>query len=539
MLAAAEIAAGNHEGLLFQDLSFTVQPGDRVGIVGPNGAGKSTLLQVLSGVRHPEEGQVVTDTTVGFLPQTPDFNTSVFEYMDESSGGVLGIGAELDRLYNDYPTDAKGQARLGNLQTRYEEQEGWGLSNRIAAMLDKLGAPANALEKRFGELSGGEQSRVLLAGQLLKNPGVLLLDEPTNNLDSDALTWLESYLSEYKGSVITVSHDRTFLDNTVSRIIEIAGTGDKPTVYQGGYTAYRDEAARALAKHLLDLQAQEKRVKRLDEAIAGLAGLGGKYQDLSHADFYRKKASKIDQRRKALEHRLERMRAQEDFLEKPEEKLSLPLHLSGKSRKGRRIVQVDDLSLSYPNGEPVVQDVSFRVGGQDRVAILGKNGAGKTTLLGAIAGRGNATATSGDVAVHGAFSYMSQTQTQEAVKNSGDSVTNWFKKNVGEIYESDAMSMLVWFGFQRHQLTQRVKTLSPGEVNKLALLGMTYSGNELLLLDEPTNHLDIDGLDVVENVLSEFKGTLMVVSHDRAFLGNIACNRALVVEGGRVREDTM
>jgi ATPase subunit of ABC transporter with duplicated ATPase domains len=534
MLAANELSAGYHEGPLFSDLTFTLQPGDRVGIVGPNGAGKSTLLRTLSGQLQPEAGSVVTDEEIGYLEQTPAFDTKVADYMDQSSGGLVSMGNQLMGLYGHMEEPGIAE-RVGRLQENFETRGGWDIQIRIESILTRLGAPADALHKTFGELSGGEQSRVLLAGQLINNPGILLLDEPTNNLDSEALEWLESYLTGYRGAVIMVSHDRAFLDNTATRIIEIDGSGDRPDIYEGGYTAYREEAARRLARLILDYKAQEKRDGRLADAIAKLTTTGARFQGMSTNDFYRAKASKVDGKRKALEHRLQRLRESDDHLSEPEEPKQLPLKLSGISTKGRRIVCANAVTLGYDDKPAVIEEASFTIHGRDRVAITGHNGAGKTTLLSAIAGN-EANIRGGSLTTYTDFSYMSQTETQAAVRRSKDTVLDWFRGNVGEIYEDEAASLLVWFGFERYQLRQQVKTMSPGEINKLTLLGMTYSGRELLLLDEPTNHLDFDALDVTEHALSAFEGTLAVVSHDRAFLGSIGCNRMLRVSDKMVHE---
>jgi ATPase subunit of ABC transporter with duplicated ATPase domains len=239
-----------------------------------------------------------------------------------------------------------------------------------------------------------------------------------------------------------------------------------------------------------------------------------------------------------LEHRLRRQIAGMDWVTPPEERISMPLHLRAKSRKGQRLISAEGLTLGYDDGEPVLEDVVFTVRGRDRVAIIGNNGSGKTTLLSAIAGN-EGLVLGGSVDTYTEFGYLSQTTAQAEIKQSDRTLLDHFRYTVGAIYEDEAAALLVWFGFDRAQLRQHVRKLSPGEVNKLALLTMTYSGKELLLLDEPTNHLDFDALDVVESALAEFEGTLVVVSHDRAFLGALAIDRTLEVAGHRVTERSM
>lgn len=536
MLAASEVSTGYHDGLLFEGVSLKLHAGDRVGVVGPNGVGKSTLLRVLGGKLQPETGAVVTDSTVGFLEQTPNFAMSVWDYMDESCGGLLSNEQELQSLYEQMGTP-EVDTRVGELQASFEAADGWNARNYITTVLSRLGAPPDAMQKSFDELSGGEQSRIMLAGQLIREPDILLLDEPTNNLDQQALEWLEGFMDGYRGAIVVVSHDRTFLDNTVHSILEIDGSGGTPEVYQGGYTAYREEAARQFARKLLDYEAQEKDVRRTTATIARQTRTGSRFNDTSVNDFYRRKASLVDRKRKALQHRLERTQQSDDYIKRPEQPRRLPLHLSGISTKGKKMIGARALTLSYGvDLPPVIQDATFTIHGKDRVAVLGDNGVGKTTLLSVMARHNEDLIQSGRIEASHDAAYLAQTETQRAVRASSDTVIDWFRSSVGGIYEEEATSLLVWFGFEPHQIRQQVKTLSPGEVQRLVLLGMTYSGKELLLLDEPTNHLDFDALDITEHVLGEYRGTLIVVSHDRAFLSNIGCNRLLTVANTRVTE---
>jgi ATPase subunit of ABC transporter with duplicated ATPase domains len=532
MLTANSIAAAYENGPLFEGLDLTLNPGDRVGVVGPNGAGKSTLLRTLNGDLPPQEGHVASDSRIGYLAQLPDFEEPVTSYVDRMSNGVLSMEQELHSLYPLMGTPDIDK-RVGTLQGEFEARGGWDFHARVSEVFSRLGVPEEAHTKSFGELSGGQQSRVLLAGQLIQEPDILLLDEPTNNLDSEALDWLEGYLSSYKGALVVVSHDRAFLDHTVSKVIEIDGTGGEPSYYEGGYTAYRDEKAKRLARQLLDLEAQDKKENALQDAMTHLrrlsAGAGS-----TRSDFYRAKAAKLDRSRVALQHRLDRMRSSDTWVAEPEERRSLPMKLTGESRRGRRLIAAHDLQLGYDTDSPaVIEDASFTVRGKDRVAIVGNNGAGKSTLLRAIAGNGELVR-GGSLDTYARPGYLSQTETHAVIKQSDHSVVEWYRRAAGPMYEDEAASMLVWFGFDKKQIWQPASKLSPGETNKLGLLGMTFSGNELLLFDEPTNHLDFDGLDIVEDVLSEFKGTIVTVSHDRQFLGNIACNRLFKVAGGRV-----
>jgi ATPase subunit of ABC transporter with duplicated ATPase domains len=529
-----------HDALpLFADVSFVLADGDRVGLVGPNGSGKTTLLRLLAGRDRPDSGSVATgpDDRIGYLEQQAgDPQLTVADHLQSALGEVYDLHREMALLETALAGPASGGSalrRYGELQERYDALDGWGFRALIADVRQHLDIEQLDDDARLGDLSGGEQARVMLAGVLLARPTVLLLDEPTNHLDLAGLSWLEGYLSAFPGAVLVVSHDRRFLDNTVRRVLELDGVHPELAIYEGGYTAYRDEKRRRWQRLLAEHRAQERARRQLEADIARARSRaqtieerfrGGPGMDYAHS-----LAKKIARQAKTRERRLARQMQSAEWIADPRKAPSFTLSLDGVSEPGRRLAALAGVSVALA-GRPVLEDIELVVHGRDRVALVGQNGAGKTTLLRLLAGelapdRGTAR-TAAVVAV------LAQDQHDLPLERP---LLDHFRFCVVG-HEDEARALLGHFLFEQEQMRRPLATLSPGERSRLGVAIMVSSGAELLLLDEPTNHLDFDSLDVVEEALRQFRGTIVTVSHDRAFIQNIGCDRVLEVAGGTLAD---
>jgi ATP-binding cassette subfamily F protein uup len=501
---------------LFEQSSLQIDRGERVSVVGRNGAGKSTLLQIVSGDHAPDSGSVwrAPGLRVATLEQDVPLSTDrpVFDVVAE------GLG-DLSTLVADYHRAAVAVAHegtpallqtLGRLQHELEERDGWRIEQRVEMVLSRLSLPAETIVDR---LSGGWKRRVLLARALVADPDVLLLDEPTNHLDLDAILWLETFLSEYQGAVLFVTHDRAFLQRVATRIVEI--DRGRLTSWPGDYQTFvrkRDEWA---ANEELR---QEKFDKRLAEEEAWLR-------------------QGVKARRTRNEGRVRALMAmRRERAERREETGTVRLQIEQSQSSGQVVIDADDISKSYES-QPVVRDFSDRIMRGDRVGLIGPNGSGKTTLLRLLIGE--EAPDKGEVR-HGAnveIAYYDQQREQldpertifDTVGDGNDTVTVNGRSRHVNAYLRD-------FLFPAERALSPVKMLSGGERNRLLIARLFTRPANLLVLDEPTNDLDLETLELLEAQLTEWTGTLLLVSHDRAFLDNVVTSTLVFEGGGRIEE---
>jgi ATPase subunit of ABC transporter with duplicated ATPase domains len=423
-------------------------------------------------------------------------------------------------------------ARYGEVQERYTAVDGWSFQALVDEVRRHLDIAHIDAGTPLRNLSGGEQARVMLAGVLLARPTVLLLDEPTNHLDLAGVRWLEMYLAAFSGAVMVVSHDRRFLDNTVSRVFELDGVSDRLQTYEGGYTAYRAEKLRRWQRLLEEHRAQERYRRRLEADIARTrrqalgvertaSGLG--------ADQMKRYAKKVAAKAKARERRLRRQMEAAEWIGDPTKAPSFTLSLDGVSVGGQRLAALAGVTVRHGTRH-VLDGADLVVRGRDRIAVMGDNGSGKTTLLRLVAGE--LAPTSGRVEPATAAGILPQDHHSLPLERP---LLDYYRAQVIG-YEDQARAFLGHFLFDQEQMHRPLGTLSPGERSRLLIAVLVSSGCELLLLDEPTNHLDFDSLDVVEEALRQFRGTIVAVSHDRAFVENIECERRIEIHGGRLQE---
>ncbi len=496
-------------------LSFHVNKGDRIGIVGANGAGKTTLLRILAKELMHDEGEffVSDNTTFGYLKQKDQFESekTVYEEMLAIFGDIIDMEQELAELSQEIAErSAKGE-EVQRLLHRYDEmaevfkdKNGYGYKSEIKGILNSMAFSEDFFGKEISLLSGGERTRLALAALLLKKPDILLLDEPTNHLDIGTLKWLEQYLKAYTGTIILISHDRYFLDQTVNRIFEVEY--HKLVTYDGNYTQYVEKKRFRQEDALRRYENQQKEIARQEEMIRRFKQHG---------------TEKLAKRAQSREKRLDKI----EKMERPEERNGkMRIRFKEKFSSGNDVIFVKELSKSFGFGEErrlLFSGVEMDVKKGDRICLVGPNGIGKTSLLKII--MGELSADSGQIKVghNVVFGYYDQ---EQKLLGGANTVLEELHNDYHLYNETELRSLLGRFLFQGEDVFKQVSMLSGGEKARLALLKLMLSGANVLVMDEPTNHLDIESKEVFEEALLDFPGTLLLVSHDRYFLNKVPTN---------------
>lgn len=495
---------------LFNHIKGEIIEGQRIGLVGRNGEGKTTLLNILAGILQPTEGIVTwkKDSRVGLLEQSPAEaeERTVEQLLIDVFSELTYIQEQLikmeKRMGNALPEELdRLLMRYGVLQDNFIQHGGYDIDVKIDQVLNGLKIKQLKFEQ-WGHLSGGEKTKVGLAKLLLQKPDLLLLDEPTNHLDLDAIEWLGTYISHYKGTIVLVSHDRYFLDETVTHIWEL-DQGDL-IQYAGNYSSYVKEREARLLIEFQQYQDQQKKIQKMKETIKRLKEWANRANP-PNAGMHRQA--------KSMEKALQRI----EVLDRPvltKKQMALDFKIDGRS--GKDVVFLDEVWKEF--GDRILfHDVSVHIRYGERAAIVGSNGTGKTTLLNMIVGKEQADA--GEVKLGSGLSigYLSQ-HTLEM--DNDRTIIEEFREAIA-VSEYDARPMLAKFLFFGNMVFQPVRQLSGGERMRLRLAQLMHQNHNLLVLDEPTNHLDLEAKEVMEEALSEFPGTIIAVSHDRYFLDKL------------------
>ncbi len=492
---------------VFSGVDVRIEAGDRIGFVGANGAGKTTLLRILAGVEASTTGDVTRKRglTVGYLPQDPPLagDDTLHGAMLHVFDALRGQGAALTALEHRL-ADAAGRANgdygalleeYGHAQTAFEIAGGYTYETRIRQVLGGLGFNEDEHGKQMAHLSGGERTRALLAQLLLLEPDLLLLDEPTNHLDLEAVEWLEETLLHWRGAIVVVAHDRYFLDKVATRIWDMNYGGVE--TYRGNYTAFHGQREMRRERQRREWESQQEFVAKTEDFIRrNLAG---------------QRTKEAQGRRTRLERFL-----RDEAIDRPQEQKTIRLGLTTQIRSGDLVMATKDLAVGYDRPLFYSPDVEVRRG--DRVALIGPNGAGKTTLLKTILGQVRPLSGRVRFGASVQVGYLAQAQ---AGLDPDETVLDAIL-DVQNLPISQARNFLGQFLFSGDDVFRTIGTLSGGQRSRVALARLTLHGANLLLLDEPTNHLDLDTQEILEQVLRQFPGTILLVTHDRYLVQALA-----------------
>lgn len=525
--------------LVLKNINFQVYSGEKVGIVGVNGSGKTTVLKLIAGilpmdycVGYPgatspgyDEGFInkPSGATCAYLEQIPQYENGikVIDVLKMTFSEVYEIEEKMHKLEDEMKV-LKGEElerslkQYSRLVQSYEVKGGYNTEEKLAKICTGLKFTQNFLDKEFNLLSGGEKTTVILGKLLMDNPDILLLDEPTNHLDMDSIEWLERYLNNYDGIVIIVSHDRYFLDNVVSKIIEIEDMESK--TYKGNYSSYVKQKEEKLLEQMHNYKEQQKEIKSMESTIKDLRDWA-----------IRADNSKFFKRAASMEKRLERMKSNEDAQKPKIENKTMKLNFKNSERSGEETIKAKGLCKSYID-KVIFNEADLLINFKERVALVGPNGSGKTTFLKMLLGEEAPDKGTVELGANVKVGYLPQVITFD---NEEYTVIQAFRDDIS-ILEGQAREYLSKFMFFGNSVFKKVKALSGGERIRLKLSMLLYENINLLILDEPTNHLDIDSIETLEEALEEFKGTIFFISHDRYFINKIG-ERIIAIEDNKFK----
>ncbi|WP_436517017.1 ribosomal protection-like ABC-F family protein [Ekhidna sp. To15] len=501
---------------LYDEASLFIGPKDKIGLIGLNGTGKSTLLKMMVGDVQPSGGKISMskETTIGFLNQDLlSFQTqdSILSVAMTAFASTMAIQKEIDKVIKEMEENYRDELvdKLSKLQERFEAQEGYTLQSKAEEILEGIGFKTADLSRPLSEFSGGWRMRVMLAKLLLEKPSLLMLDEPTNHLDLPSIQWIENYLQSYEGAYIIVSHDREFLNRSVNKIVEV--TQADLHVYSGNYDFYEEEKS---LRNELQQNAYENQQKKIKEAERFI-------------ERFKAKATKASQAQSKMKM-LEKMDRVEEVID---ENMKVNFRFNFKTQSGRHVKRLESISKSYGDLD-ILNNATIGIERGDKIALIGANGKGKSTLLRIVAGTEShegKVQTGHNVinsfyAQHQLESLVVQNDLLEELKQAGTGKT-----------EQELRSVLGCFLFSNDEVFKKIKVLSGGEKSRVALAKTLISEANFLLLDEPTNHLDMMSVSILVQALQQYEGTLLLVSHDRHFITQVA-NKIWWIEDQEVKE---
>lgn len=526
---------------ILQDISFSISNNERIGLIGPNGCGKTTLMRILAGIEQPDSGTVASTRTnlrIGYLAQGMDFepDQTLQTALSLASVSQAELETELESLalaLSSNPDDETLHAKYDSTLRQLSA-----VSNQPSAILRPLGLAEIHLDTPIAHLSGGQKTRLMLARVLLEEPQLLLLDEPTNHLDIEMLEWLEEWLNRFHGAALIVSHDRAFLDNTVTSILELDPAKHSLKSYAGNYADYLEHKLTEREKQAQAYQDQLDELAQLRTAAAHIRGLtkmkkGGKADggDKFAKGFFGNRSTKnVAGRAKNIEARIEKILTEEK-IEKPKSSWQIKLDFGAPAHQSKDVLSTDSLSIGYAPNNPLLQDLNLYIRAGQRIGLTGANGTGKTTLIRTIAGKLRPLAGSLKLGMTVKLGYMSQEQ--ELLNPNFNALQTI--QSMATLNETEARNFLHYFLFKGDDALRPTSELSFGERARLQLGLLIAQGCTFLLLDEPINHLDIPSRARFEEALTNFKGTILAVVHDRYFLERFA-SEVWNVKDGRIEK---
>lgn len=511
VLNVSNLAKSYPNKTIFDGLSFNLEKGDKAGLVGLNGAGKSTLFNILTGRLRPDDGKIFIpqDVKVGYLEQilSLDSDMTIYDYCLSVFEGLIQLEAEIRDLEKKMSTetDPDKLAAIMDEYTRksesYHSENGYAIESELEGTLSAMGFAKEDFNKKISDLSGGQKARVELAGLLLEKPDLLLLDEPTNHLDIKAINFLETFIKNYKGTAIIISHDRYFLDATVNRMMVLEY--GKLSTYSGNYTVFMEKRKKDREVRIHQYKSQQKEIERQEEIIDRLKNLGGSK---------RKRGISQSRSRQKLLDKMER-------IEKPIELSdTMNLKFTPRIQSGMDVLKVEDLRMSFDDRE-IFKNISFDIYRNERAAIIGDNGVGKTTLFKIVLGELFQDGGKANMGESVNVGYFDQEQKSLNLENTiFDEIRDAFPM----LTNFEIRSYLAKFMFYDTDVFREISELSGGERARISLLKLMISDCNFILMDEPTNHLDIDSKEILEDAILDFEGTCLIISHDRYFLNKIA-----------------
>ena len=507
ILSCHNLSKSFGEKIILKDASFHIEDREKAALIGNNGAGKTTLLRIIMNEMPCDSGNVVIskDKNIGYLAQYQDIHGhhSIYEELLTTKQHILDMESRLRTLEQDMK-DASGETleALMNTYTRlnhqFELENGYAYKSEVTGVLKGLGFGEEDFTKQIETLSGGQKTRVALGKLLLSKPDILLLDEPTNHLDMESISWLETYLLNYPGAVLIVSHDRYFLDKVVTKVIEIEA--GNILSYNGNYSSFALKKAQLRDAQYKAYLNQQREIKHQEAVIAKLKS------------FNREKSIRRAESREKMLDKIQR-------LDKPMEvQNQMRISLEPRFVSGNDVLSVEGLSKSFP-GQTLFTDISFEIKRGERVALIGNNGTGKTTMLKILNGILPADAGEFTLGSKVQIGYYDQ---EHHVLHTEKTIFQEISDTYPELTETEIRNMLAAFLFTGDDVFKEISALSGGERGRVSLAKLMLSEANFLILDEPTNHLDIASKEILEEALNSYTGTVLYVSHDRYFINQTA-----------------
>lgn len=509
--------------LILKDVSFTISAGEKVGLIGKNGAGKTTLFNILAGELSYDSGNIFygKDISIGYLKQSHELDSemTLFEYCFQVFEDIIKLEQQIRDMEHEIATVSVEHGEIPEslsesyhqLTQAFEAKNGYAIKSQVQGILIGLGFTDQEFTRKVNSLSGGQKSRLNIARLLLTSPDVLFLDEPTNHLDINAIVWLENYLRSYNGTIILVSHDRYFLDQVVTKIIEIEN--HQVLEHTGSYSEFMRHKRQRLEAMEREYEKQQKEIDRQEEIIRRFKGHG---------------TEKLAKRARSREKSLEKI----EVLEKPTtDTRRAKIKFTSKQKSGYEVLHVNDLSKAFDE-KTIFNNVNLSVYADDIIGLIGPNGVGKSTILKILTEQLPSNTGTIKLGHNVIVGYYDQDQSNLTASNT---LFDEISDEVPMFNNTEIRTLLGSFLFNGDDVFKEVSSLSGGEKGRLSLLKLMLSKANFLLLDEPTNHLDIPSKEALEDAIGAFEGTILLVSHDRYFLNKV-CSKILYLEESGITE---